>query len=229
MTDQVHQLARAHAEAAALAHHRVERRGRRGLFLQQPQRLAVVRPGDAVDDKPRRRPAQHRHLAPGLRGLEDRPRDLRRGGRAADHLDQRQHVAGLKKCMPTTRSGRARRPAIAVTDSDEVFVAMIVSGPSCDSICPQHRDLDLEVLDDDLDHQADVVKLGFGVDRPQPREDRVALGGAETATFDPLVEAARGSASCRDRAQLGWCRAGRRSGLRRRRLRRCRCPSFRRR
>lgn len=42
--------------------------------------------------------------------------------------------AGLKKCMPTTRSGRASRPAIAVTDSDEVFVAMIVSAPTSLSI-----------------------------------------------------------------------------------------------
>ena len=99
-------------------------------------------------------------------------------------------VAGLKKCMPTTRSGRARRPAIAVTDSDEVFVAMIVSGPTCDSICPSTRDLDVEVLDDDLDHETDVVELGVGVDRAQPREDRVALGGVETAALDPLVEAA---------------------------------------
>ena len=35
-----------------------------------------------------------------------------------------------------------------------------------------------------------LSSLAFGVDRAQPRDDRVALGGAETAALDPLVEAA---------------------------------------
>ena len=36
--------------------------------------------------------------------------------------------AGLKKCTPTTRDGRAVATEISVTDSAEVFVARIVSG-----------------------------------------------------------------------------------------------------
>ena len=36
---------------------------------------------------------------------------------------------GLKKCMPTIRSGRSASAAIAVTESEEVFVASTVSGP----------------------------------------------------------------------------------------------------
>ena len=36
--------------------------------------------------------------------------------------------AGLKKCMPTTRSGRVVAAAISVTESAEVFVASTASG-----------------------------------------------------------------------------------------------------
>ena len=41
---------------------------------------------------------------------------------------RRMRWTGLKKCMPTTRSGRFVAPAISVIDSDEVFVARIVPG-----------------------------------------------------------------------------------------------------
>jgi hypothetical protein len=38
--------------------------------------------------------------------------------------------AGLKKCMPTTDSGREVAVAILVTGIDDVFVARIASGDS---------------------------------------------------------------------------------------------------
>ncbi len=38
-------------------------------------------------------------------------------------------AGGLKKCMPTTRSGPGVSAAIAVTGSEEVLLARIVSGP----------------------------------------------------------------------------------------------------
>src|SRR5215212_696597 len=38
--------------------------------------------------------------------------------------------AGLKKCMPTTRSGPGTPAAISVTESDDVFVASTQSGPA---------------------------------------------------------------------------------------------------
>ena len=65
--------------------------------------------------------------------------------------------AGLKKCMPTTRSGRPLAAATSVTESAEVFVARIAvcaghSSPSSrNSSC-----LTLEVLEDRLDHEVDV-------------------------------------------------------------------------
>ncbi len=37
--------------------------------------------------------------------------------------------------MPTTRSGRASLPAIAVIDSEDVLLAMIASGATSASIC----------------------------------------------------------------------------------------------
>ncbi len=41
--------------------------------------------------------------------------------------------AGLKKCMPTTRSGRPVTSAISVTESADVLVARIASGSSTES------------------------------------------------------------------------------------------------
>ena len=42
----------------------------------------------------------------------------------------RMRVGGLKKCIPTTRSGCFSPAAIAVTDSDEVLVARMQRGPT---------------------------------------------------------------------------------------------------
>lgn len=42
-------------------------------------------------------------------------------------------ATGLKKWMPTSRSGRARPSAIAVTDSADVLVARMASGDRCGS------------------------------------------------------------------------------------------------
>ena len=41
--------------------------------------------------------------------------------------------AGLKKCIPTARSGRFSTDAISVTESAEVLVARIVSSRTTDS------------------------------------------------------------------------------------------------
>ena len=45
--------------------------------------------------------------------------------------------AGLKKCMPTTRSGRSVASAISDTDSAEVFVASTASGRVMRSSSPK--------------------------------------------------------------------------------------------
>ena len=64
--------------------------------------------------------------------------------------------AGLKKCIPTTLDGRLVATEISVTDSDEVLVARMVSGPA--DLVGGGEDLLLEVeaLGDRLDHHVDV-------------------------------------------------------------------------
>ena len=46
-------------------------------------------------------------------------------------------TGGLKKCMPQTRSGRSTSAAIAVTESEEVFVASTASGPQAAASRPK--------------------------------------------------------------------------------------------
>ena len=72
-----------------------------------------------------RRPIAVAELAGALERL--RPELL-----AGDDLHERASAArGLKKCIPTTRSGRGTPAAIAVTLSDEVLVARTHPVPTC--------------------------------------------------------------------------------------------------
>ena len=96
--------------------------------------------------------------------------------------------AGLKKCIPTTRSGRAVAFATSVTESAEVFVA---STASSDDHAVEHAEellLGVELLDDRLDHEVaagEVVELGR---RRQPGERGVALLGGQPALLDAAAE-----------------------------------------
>ena len=80
---------------------------------------------------------------------------------------------------------------------------------------PQHRDLDVEVLDDHLDDQADVAQLRRRC-RPARRRPRIAsrCRRVERAALRRACRGWRGSARCRARARRRWCRAGRRGGRR---------------
>ena len=60
---------------------------------------------------------------------------------------------GLKKCMPTTRSGCGTPAASAVTLSDEVLVASTQSALDDGRELGEQRALELEVLGRRLDHQ----------------------------------------------------------------------------
>ena len=64
--------------------------------------------------------------------------------------------AGLKKCMPTTRSGVETAPAISVTDSADVFVASTASAPADLLERGEQLLLRRELLDDRLDHDVAV-------------------------------------------------------------------------
>ncbi len=68
--------------------------------------------------------------------------------------------AGLKKCMPTTRSGVETAAAISVTESAEVFVARIASARTIRSSSLKRLELRVELLDDRLDHEIAVREVG---------------------------------------------------------------------
>ena len=62
-------------------------------------------------------------------------------------------AGGLKKCIPTTRSGSGVEAAIAVTESDEVLVASTVSGRVALGEGREQLPLQIQVLGRRLDHQ----------------------------------------------------------------------------
>ena len=68
--------------------------------------------------------------------------------------------AGLKKCMPTTRSGERVADAISVTESADVFVASTASGLQIALELGEELLLRRELLDDRLDHEVAVGEVG---------------------------------------------------------------------
>ena len=73
--------------------------------------------------------------------------------------------AGLKKCMPTMRSGCFSPAASAVIDSDEVLLARIASAAGTDLQVLEQAHLGREILDDRLDHQAGRRQRDRGSDK----------------------------------------------------------------
>ena len=67
--------------------------------------------------------------------------------------------AGLKKCIPITRSGRSVASAICETESADVFVARIASGRRDPVELGEQLALRLELLDDRLDHEVAVREV----------------------------------------------------------------------
>ncbi len=58
---------------------------------------------------------------------------------------------GLKKCMPTTLSGRFDAVASSVMERDEVFEAKMRLFSGCGFEIPEHGFFDVHVLDDSFD------------------------------------------------------------------------------
>ena len=122
---EVHQLERAERDSRRRAAPRRSPR-RRGALLEDPQRLDRERPVDPVDDEPRR-VGETDGVLPQARTsatarVGGRPRSV---ASASPPRPARITGAGLKKCRPTTRSGRAVAAAIAATDRALVLVARI--------------------------------------------------------------------------------------------------------
>ena len=84
--------------------------------------------------------------------------------------------AGLKKCMPTTRSGVDVADAISVTESADVFVASTVSARQMRSSSRKSSCFGLELLDDRLDHEVAVGEIGELRGEREPPDGGVARG-----------------------------------------------------
>jgi len=180
VADQVHQLARPHAKAGA-AHAGVQHRRRRGLFLQQRQRLGVERTRDAIDDEARRGLRVHRGLAPVGREHVDGVRHGRLGGQAGDHLhqphqghrieevhahDAARHLQAARDRRDRQRRGVGRQHALGRHDRLQVT---------------HQRLLDAQVLDDGLDHERGVAQVVQGGGHLEPCARRRHVLGRQLA------------------------------------------------
>ena len=91
--------------------------------------------------------------------------------------------AGLKKCMPTTRPGCFNPAASAVIDSDDVLDARIASGDHHHFQFAQQLALDVEILDDRLDHQLRADEVAERVHRSESRQSRRRRPRASSLPF----------------------------------------------
>ncbi len=91
--------------------------------------------------------------------------------------------AGLKKCIPTTRSGRPVTSAISVTESADVLVARIASGASRRIELLEDGRLGRDVLDHGLDHE---VAAGERAEVGGEREPSRAIASFCSAVIRPF-------------------------------------------
>ena len=110
--------------------------------------------------------------------------------------------AGLKKCIPTTRSGVDVAAAISVTDSADVFVARIASGRVMRLELGEQLELGLEILDDRLDHEVAVGEVGEVGRDAQPPERDVPLLCRHLLLVDLALEEVRDPVPRARRAEL---------------------------
>ena len=95
---------------------------------------------------------------------------------------------GLKKCSPAMRSGCAARAATAVTGSDEVFVARMESRGNDAIQLGEGPLLDLDVLDDRLDHEVAVCEPVELVHDQNPVNRRPGFVRAHAPLFRRSIE-----------------------------------------
>ena len=199
--DQVDQLERAHAEAAAEPADAVDRRRVGDPVAEHPQRLQREGAGEAIGDEAGAVLGADRRASHPLADLGRSP-PARCSAESAVATTSTSFISagGLKKCMPTTRSGSGTPAAISVTGSEEVLVARIASGPQ--TLAASDREqlaLQLEVLGRRLDHQVaagEVVELGDGAQAAARRLGVVlappaALGALRQRRAHPLASRPR--------------------------------------
>ena len=122
-------------------------------------------------------------------------------------------LAGEKKCMPSTSSGRLVTEAISSMFRYEVLEARIAPGLAIVSSLREHLLLDVHVLEHRLDHQVAVgqrVEVERRAEQPHARLDVglrqpallggvlvVAADGREAAVERLLLRSRRSSPGCR--------------------------------
>ena len=137
---------------------------------------------------------------------------------------------GLKKCIPTTFSGRAAAPASEVTGIDDVFVASTASSAQTSDSRGEQLALQVEALGGRLDHEVAVApgppaRRRARAPRPRPprscpsRSSARARGGPARPRPRAPRAADRGAPlACPPRSRAGRCR---RPSCRRRPRRAC--------
>ena len=84
---------------------------------------------------------------------------------------------GLKKCRPTTRSGRPVAAAKVMIGNDDVFDAALVGSRKDLVESAEQRPLRVEVLDDGLDRDLPIGQLGEVLGEPGPPPRTAAASG----------------------------------------------------
>ena len=179
--DEVGELTRAHRPAGAVLHRRVEILGRHPRLVEDADAVVEQRDQHAVDHEPRvcrgSGPASCR-AAPRARVPTRTPASAVSSARTISTSGI--NGAGLKKCMPTTRSGVAVAAAISVTESADVLLAS--TARSRRSVPGRRkRPFRLQRLDDRLDHEVAVGERPQIRRQREPADRRVALGLLERA------------------------------------------------
>ncbi len=203
LTDQIHELERAHAEAATFLQRRVDGDDVRAAFLEHAQRLGVERPGDAVDDEPGRGARVYRVLAPGRGGGMHRLGDGGVGGDATDHLHELENGRGVEEMHAhqalgalEPRADGGHRDRGGVGGEDDVFAA------ECFKLA-EYLLLDRQVLDDGLHHETRGGELGGSGHRPDAADDSVHLLAGHPAALDEPFHARAGALDAFLRGALG--------------------------
>jgi hypothetical protein len=159
-----------HAEPAELAQRPVDGRRVGEPLVVDAQRLAVERPGDAVDDEPRRVGGDHGRLPPRVderaRGVGHAPA---RGERRHD-LDERQHGRRVEEVHAEHALRTAAGPAIDAMLSDDVLLASTASSATVSSSRANSARFTAEILDHGLDHQPAAGERGEVVGAGRGRE-----------------------------------------------------------
>ena len=158
-TDDVEQLERTHRLAAADLHRVVDVVGSRVVRLEHLDRVVEVREQQCVDDEACAVAAGDRVLADPLAQRAHRVDDLGDGLDGATTSTSFITGAGLKKCRPTTSTGRAGRRCNVDDRRQDVVVARIAPGLQISSSVSKIACLDRQLLDDGLDDQVAVGEV----------------------------------------------------------------------